>query len=132
MWLPCRALCRRVRLARPFASAPLVPVLAVAMPPHGELAAPAPHDGNVHREHEQSEWDHPESDDGKETDEAASHKQNAEADTDRLRLGQVKMTVGEADLGGHGRTFGGLFPHRHGGNTPQPVLWPQGRANAGL
>jgi hypothetical protein len=38
----------------------------------------------------------------------------------------VKMAIGEADLGGHGRTFVGLFPHRHVGDAPQPALWPQG------
>jgi len=75
------------------------------MPPDGELTTPAPHDRNIHREHEQPERDHPEADDGKEADEAEGDQQNAEADADRLRLRQMEMTIGEADLGGHARTF---------------------------
>ena len=98
------------------------------MPPHGKLAAPAPHDGNIHREHEQPERDHPEADDGKEADEAEGDEQDAEADADRLRLRQMEMTIGETDLGGHARSFGGSLPHKDDRDAPQPGhLAPSGR-----
>src|SRR6478672_2981880 len=76
-----------------------IAILLSAMPPHRKLAPPATHDGNVDGEHE-----------------------NAEADADRLRLRQVEIAVGEANLGGHDRSFGGSSPHRHGSDAPQPAL----------
>src|SRR6476620_10877688 len=99
-----------------------IAILLSAMPPHRKLAPPATHDGNVDREHEQAEGDHPESQDRKEAQEAARHEQNAEADADRLRLRQVEIAVGEANLGGHDRSFGGSSPHRHGLDAPQSAL----------
>ena len=103
-----------------------VVIASAAMPPHRKLAPPATHDGNVDREHEQAEGDHPEAQDRKEAQEAAGHEQDAEADADRLRLRQVEIAVGEANLGGHDRSFGGSSPHRHGSDAPQSALWPQG------
>ena len=71
-------------------------------------------------------------DDCKEADETASHEQDAEPDADRLRLRQVTMAIGEADLGGHGRTFVGLFRHRHVGMRRNQPFGRKGRANGRL
>jgi hypothetical protein len=75
--------------------------LLVAMPPQGELAAPAPHDGDIDREHEKPERDHPEAEHRQEAEQPARDEQDAEPDADRLRLRQVPMAVEEADFVGH-------------------------------
>jgi len=74
-----------------------------AMPPHGELTPPAPYDGDVDREHEKSERDHPESEHGQKAEQAAGHEHDTEADADRLRLRQMPVAVEKADLVSHAR-----------------------------
>ena len=73
-----------------------------AMPPHGELAAPAAHDGEIDREHEKPKRDHPKAEHGEEADETANHEQNAEPDADRLRLRQVPVALKMRTLGAIG------------------------------
>jgi hypothetical protein len=80
-----------------------ISLLAVAMPPQRKLAAPAADDGNIHGEDEEAEGDHPKPDHGEKADETAGNKQDADAKADRLRLRQVELAIGEADLLlGHG------------------------------
>jgi hypothetical protein len=77
--------------------------LAIAMPPQRKLAAPAADDGNIHGEDEEPEGDHPKPDHGEKADETAGNKQDADAKADWLRLRQVELAIGEADLLlGHG------------------------------
>ena len=76
------------------------------MPPHGELAAPAPHYRQIDRQHEKPERDHPEAEHGQEAEQAAGDEQNAEPDADRLRLRQVPVAIEQADFVGHPRRLG--------------------------
>ena len=59
------------------------------MPPHGELAPPAPHHGYVDREHEKPERDHPEAEHGQEAEQPARHQQDAEP----VEYGQVLIVI---------------------------------------
>jgi hypothetical protein len=74
---------------------------ALAVPPHCDLAAPAPDDGDVDGEHEEPERDHPEAEYGQKAEQAACHEHDAEPDADRARLGQMPVAVEQADLMGH-------------------------------
>ena len=53
------------------------------MPPHGHLAAPAPDDGDVDRENEEAEREHPEAEHGQEAEQTAGNQHDAKADADR-------------------------------------------------
>src|SRR5262245_65159439 len=87
----------------------LLALLALpAVPPDGELAAPAPHDGKVDRQHEQPERDHPEAEHGQEPDKTADDEENADADADRFRLRQMPLAIEDANLVGHGFRATGL------------------------
>src|SRR3990170_4919504 len=67
--------------------------LLVAVPPDGELTPPAPHDGEIDREHEEPERDHPETEHGKEAHEPSGDKQDAEAHPDGPRLRQMPVAI---------------------------------------
>jgi hypothetical protein len=71
------------------------------MPPHGHLAAPAPDDGDVDRQHEQPERDHPEAEHGQEAEQTAGDEKDTETDADRLRFRQMPMAVQKPDFRGH-------------------------------
>jgi hypothetical protein len=75
--------------------------LPVTMPPHSELTTPAADDGNVDREHEKPERDHPEAEHRQEPKQTQGDEQDAEPDADRLRFRQMPMAVEDADSGGH-------------------------------
>ena len=94
-----------------------------AMPPHGELAAPAPHDGEIDREHEKPKRDHPKAEHGQEADETANHEQNAEPDADRLRLRQVPVALKRRTLWAIGRLalVAGQAGHKGYAGAPQPA-----------
>lgn len=62
----------------------LARLLAVAMPPDRKLAAPSPHDGNINREHEQAERDHPEANHRQEADQPSRHEQEAKTNAQPL------------------------------------------------
>ena len=82
-------------------------IAAAPVPPHDELAAPAPHDGNIDRQNEKPDRNHPEADDREEAYESERHKQDTDADANRLRLRQVEMSIGKRDFGAaHVREFG--------------------------
>src|SRR5262245_15157066 len=93
-----------------------------AVPPTGELAAPAPHDRKVDRQHEQPERDHPEPEHGQEPDKTADDEENADRDADRFRLRQMPVAIEDADLVGHRLRAAGLTKagDRELRGTPQP------------
>ena len=93
------------------------------MPPHGELTAPAPHDGEIDREHEKPKRDHPKAEHGEEADETANHEQNAEPDADRLRLRQVPVALKMRTLGAIGclALVAGQAGHKGYAEAPQPA-----------
>ena len=114
------------------------------MPPDNELASPASHDRNVYGKNEEADRDHPKADNRQEADKTKGHKQNADADANRLRLRQMKVALGKPDLGtSHavagwgldlwrglphigmhraGRKLGGM-PRRRGAEEPLKARW---------
>src|SRR6185312_12716548 len=95
-------------------------VLPVAMPPHGELTTPAADDGNVDREHEKPERDHPEAEHRQEPKQAQGDEQDAEPDADQLRFWQMPMAVEDADFMGHARVGRSQRGGGHRGFRPHP------------
>jgi hypothetical protein len=104
--------------------------LPVTMPPHSELTTPAADDGNVDREHEKPERDHPEAEHRQEPKQTQGDEQDAEPDADRLRFRQMPMGVEDADSGGHANIERCQVRAGHRGLRPhaQLVATPQGLA----
>ena len=63
------------------------------MPPHGELAPPAAHRWQVHRQDQKAEWKHPKAQHRQETQQPASDEEHPGANAERLRARQMKVAV---------------------------------------
>jgi hypothetical protein len=98
------------------------------MPPHRHLPPPASHDGNVDREHEKAERQHPEAEHRQEAEQAAGHEHDTEADADRSRFWQTPMAVEQADFMGHHEAFDSKLRSGHKDLAPeaQQHLQPRG------
>jgi len=68
---------------------------------HLELAAPAPYRGDIDRQHQQAQGDHPEAQDRQETHQAQKDKNDADYDPKQAAFRQFESPPGNFDLG-HG------------------------------
>lgn len=74
-----------------------VPTLTFC-PPHHQSAAVAPGPRQIVREHKQSKRNHPEAENGQETEAATNNQSAADRDSARLRIRQMKGTAQKMDL----------------------------------
>jgi hypothetical protein len=68
------------------------------LPPDNEAATTAADGGKFVRQHQQSEWNHPEAEDGKEAENAAEGQKHADGDSEPPRLRHPDFTPEYRDL----------------------------------